>query len=191
MTTEVTPHHILLSDMDLPRLGWRGWMVPPLRSKKEKDELRRAMSKGRATLIASDHAPHTVEEKDRNPGESLPGVPGLETTLPLLLTLVSKRLMTISRLVQLLATNPARVFELPGKGRLEVGADGDVVLVNLKKKTRIDSSRFFSKARFSPFDGVSTRGAVHSTIANGRLVYHDGAIVAGEGSGRVLRRSAS
>jgi dihydroorotase-like cyclic amidohydrolase len=72
-----------------------------------------------------------------------------------------------------------------------VGADGDVVLVDLKKETRVDSSRFFSKARFSPFDGVLTRGAVRSTIVNGTLVYHDGAIIAGEGSGRVLRRSAS
>jgi dihydroorotase len=191
MTTEVTPHHVLLSETDLLRLKWRGWMVPPLRSRKDMGELRRAMSNGRATLVASDHAPHAVGEKDRPPGESLPGVPGLETTLPLLLTLVNKRLMTLSRLVKLLATNPARVFDLPGKGRLQVGADGDVVLVDLKKETRVDSSRFFSKARFSPFDGVLTRGAVRSTIVNGTLVYHDGAIIAGEGSGRVLRRSAS
>ncbi len=189
-TTEVTPHHILLSENDLPRLRWRGWMVPPLRSEENVSELRRALANGQATLAASDHAPHTIEEKDRPPGESLPGVPGLETTLPLLLTLCNDQLMTLSRLVKLLATNPARVFDLPRKGRLQVGADGDVVLVDLKKENRIDSSRFFSKAKFSPFDGVLTRGAVRSTIVNGNLVYREGAIIPREGSGRVLRRSA-
>lgn len=166
-------------------------MVPPLRSNTNMAELLRAMARGPATLVASDHAPHTIEEKDRSPGESLPGVPGLETTLPLLLTLVSKGLMSMSRLVKLLAANPARVFGLRGKGGLQVGSDGDVILVDLKKETKIDSSGFFSKAKFSPFDGLMTTGAVHSTIVNGTIVYKEGAIVAGEGTGQVLRRSAS
>ena len=191
MTTEVTPHHVLLSETDLPRLKWRGWMVPPLRSRKSMTELRRVMANGDVTLVASDHAPHTIEEKDQPPGESLPGVPGLETTLPLLLTLCKNQLMTLSRLVMLLATNPARVFDLPRKGRLQEGCDGDVVLVDLKKENRVDVSRFFSKAKFSPFDGVSTIGAVSYTIVNGNIVYQDGAIISGEGSGVVLRRSAS
>ena len=190
ITTEVTPHHVLISESDLARLKWRGWMVPPLRSKKNMEELRRAMANGHATLVASDHAPHTIEEKDRPPGESLPGVPGLETSLALLLTLANKGLLTLSRLVELLATNPARVFGLPRKGKIQVGSDGDVVLVDLKKEGRIDSSRFFSKARFSPFDGVITKGAVRSTIVNGTLVYDEGAMVAREGSGRILRRSS-
>jgi len=102
--------------------------------------------------------------------------------------LVNKRVLNLSHLVKLLASNPAQVFGLRTKGKLRPGADGDVVLVDMKKKTRIDSTMFFSKAKFSPFDGFLTKGAVHSTIVNGMLVYHDGEIVARRGSGQVLRR---
>jgi len=95
--------------------------------------------------------------------------------------------MSISLLVKLLGENPARVFGLKSKAKIRKGADGDVVLIDPKKESRIDSSRFFSKAKFSPFDGFKTKGAVHSTIVGGRLVYRDGEILAGEGSGSVLR----
>ncbi len=189
LTTEVTPHHLLLSQDALSRLGWKAWMVPPLRSEKTRRDLLKATTKGLGTVLASDHAPHTLEEKDRPPRESSPGVPGLETTLRLLLTLVNKSVLTLSRLVGLLASNPARVFGLQSKGRIEPGGDGDVILVDLKKKSKIDSSNFFSKAKFSPFDGFQTQGAVHSTIVNGTIVYTDGEIVAKEGCGSVLRRN--
>jgi len=188
MTTEVTPHHVLLSQNHLSRLGWRAWMVPPLRLEKNRRELLKDVATNAVTVVASDHAPHTIEEKDQPPRESPPGVPGLETTLRLLLTLVNKRVLNLSHLVKLLASNPAQVFGLRTKGKLRPGADGDVVLVDMKKKTRIDSTMFFSKAKFSPFDGFLTKGAVHSTIVNGMLVYHDGEIVARRGSGQVLRR---
>lgn len=189
LTSEVTPHHLLLSQKALSRLGWRAWMVPPLRPEKMRKELLQATAQGLATIIASDHAPHTIEEKDQPPEKSFPGVPGLETTLPLILTLVNKRLLTLTRLVKLLSGNPAQVFGLESKGKLQAGADGDLILVDLKKKSRIDSSRFFSKAKFSPFDGFHTQGAVHCTIVGGTPVYDDGEIVAREGTGSVLRRN--
>jgi dihydroorotase len=190
-TSEVTPHHLLLSKKLLSSLGWRAWMVPPLRSDETRRSLLNSTLNGLASVIASDHAPHTIKEKDQLAGHSPPGVPGLETTLPLMLTLVNRQTIGLSLLVKLLSENPAEIFGLKSKANLRKGTDGDLVLVDLKKKSRIDSSKFFSKARFSPFDGFRTKGAVHSTIVGGRVVYREGAIIAGEGSGSVLRSGLS
>lgn len=186
-TSEVTPHHLLLSKQLLSTLGWRAWMVPPLRSEETRRSLLKSTLVGLATVIASDHAPHTIKEKDQSASKSPPGVPGLETTLPLMLTLVNRQQLNLPLLVKLLSANPAHVFGLKFKAELRKGADGDVVLIDLKKKSRIDSSKFFSKAKFSPFDGFKTQGAVHTTIVGGRVVYSEGEIVAREGSGSVLK----
>src|SRR5947208_16426756 len=134
-------------------------MVPPLRAEAEGRRLLLATCSGASDVVASDHAPHTVGEKERQPGSSLPGVPGLETELPLMLTLVSKGTLNLSLLIKLLADNPARIFGLWSKAKLRPGYDGDVILVDLKKRSRIDSNKFFSKAKFSPFDGMPTKGA--------------------------------
>ena len=190
-TSEVTPHHILLSKKLMSSLGWKAWMVPPLRSEETRRSLLKSTLTGLATVIASDHAPHTIEEKNQSANKSRPGVPGLETTLPLMLTMVNRQQMSLSLLVKLLSENPARIFGLKSKAKLEKGADGDLVLVDLKKKSRIDSSKFFSKAKYSPFDGFKTQGAVHTTIVGGRVVYSEGEIIAREGSGSVLKRGFS
>ena len=190
-TSEVTPHHLLLSKKLLSRIGWKAWMVPPLRSEQTRRSLLDSTLTGLASVIASDHAPHTIKEKDQSASKSPPGVPGLETTLPLILTLVNRQQMNLSLLVRLLSENPARIFGLKSKAKLWKGADGDLVLIDLKKKSRIDSSKFFSKAKFSPFDGFKTQGAVHSTIVGGRLVYKEAEIVTREGSGFVLRSRPS
>ena len=188
VTTEVTPHHLLLSLSALPKLTWKAWMVPPLRDESARRALLQLTARGVATAIASDHAPHTRQEKKQLPDNSLPGVPGLETTLPLLLTVVHRRLMSLSLVVKLLSSRPARIFGLRSIGQLRVDAKGDVVLVDLKKNSKIDPSKFFSKAKFSPFEGYNTKGAVHSTIVNGTVVYNDGAIMSREGTGSVLKR---
>ena len=190
-TSEVTPHHLLLSKKLLSSLGWRAWMVPPLRSEETRRSLLKSTLVGLASVIASDHAPHAIKEKDQSAGKSPPGVPGLETTLPLMLTMVNRQQLSLSLLVKLLSANPARIFGLNSKGQLRKGSDGDLVLVDLKKKSRIDSSKFFSKAKYSPFDGFKTQGAVHTTIVGGRAVYSEGEIIAREGSGSVLKRGFS
>jgi dihydroorotase len=187
ITSEVTPHHILLSKRILGKLGWRAWMVPPLRSEAERERVLEAVRSGSCDVIASDHAPHAISEKKLRPGQSAPGVPGLETTLPLMLTLVNKGILTFSRLVDLTAKNPAKIFGLTSKGRIRPGYDGDLVLVDPKKKGRINSDRFFSKAKYSPFDGYRTSGTVVSTIVGGTIAYQDGNLVGREGSGSVLR----
>ena len=190
-TSEVTPHHLLLSKKLLSSLGWRAWMVPPLRTEETRRSLLKSTLTGLASVIASDHAPHTIKEKDQSASKSPPGVPGLETTLPLMLTLVNRQQLSFSSLAKLLSENPARIFGLKSKAMLRRGADGDVVLIDLNKESKIDSSKFFSKAKYSPFDGFKTKGAVHSTIVGGRVVYREGEVVAREGSGSVLKRAFS
>ncbi len=190
VTSEVTPHHLLLSEKSLLSLGWKAWMVPPLRAEAVRRNLYRATMGGQASLIASDHAPHLIKEKRVQPSESPPGVPGLETTLQLLLTQMNKGLISLARIVEMLATTPSRVFGLSGKGKIEPGADADITLVDVKKKSKIDSTRFFSKAKYSPFDGIHTRGKVHSTIVRGNVVFDDDCIVRGPGSGSILKRNA-
>lgn len=187
LSSEVTPHHTLLSEDHVKMLGWKAWMVPPLRSPQDTRQLFRAMKMGIPTIMATDHAPHTIKEKARLPRKSSPGVPGLETALPLMLTMVNKGKLSLGRLVSLLSTNPAKVFDLRSKGRLEKGADGDLVLVDLRKRGRIDPAKFFSKAHYSPFEGWKTRGAVHTTIVNGLVVYREGEILGKPGGGKVLK----
>jgi len=187
-STEVTPHHVLLSEKTIKKEKWKAWMVPPLRSERVRKNLLALLSKGLVTMIASDHAPHTIEEKRGAVAESPPGVPGLETTLPLMLTLVTRKILSMELLVQLLSSNPAHVFNLPRKGRLAKGFDADIVLVDLKRKTRIRPERFHSKAKYSPFENMTVQGRVHTTIVGGSVVLQDGDIVGKPGSGRVMKR---
>src|SRR4029077_19504800 len=99
--------------------------------------------------------------------------------------------LSLGRLISLLSTNPANLFGLSSKGRLREGADGDVILLDMKKKGKIDPNKFFSKAHYSPFEGWKTQGAVHTTIVNGSLVYTNGEIIAKPGTGKVLRNGRS
>ncbi len=188
ITSEVTPHHLLLSEPDLQRLEWKAWMVPPLRPRGVSQKLLVAVSHGFATLIASDHAPHGISEKESGLQRAPPGVPGLETTLPLMLTLVFQGKISLRRIVDMLTVVPARRFGIRSKGRLEKGGDGDIVLVDPRAVSRINAENFFSKARYSPFEGFETRGRVKKTIVGGRVVFDEGRIIASPGTGRILRR---
>ena len=185
-SSEVTPHHTLLSEGSVAKLGWKAWMVPPLRPSRVRGGLFRAMTTGDVTILATDHAPHTIEEKQRQPWKSPPGVPGLETALPLVLTLINNGKLSFRRLVDLFSTRPAKLFGLGSKGKLEGGADADIILIDMKAKGKIDPDKFFSKAHYSPFENWKTQGTIRTTIVNGRIVYQDGEIVGRLGVGNVL-----
>jgi dihydroorotase len=178
ITCEATPHHLLLDTTDLNRKGGFALMVPPLRRHTDTKALWRAIVRSEIDIVASDHAPHTLEEKTgRDVWSVRAGLPGLETTLPLLLTRVHRGELTLARLVQLLAEKPADIFGLQGKGRLQAGMDGDLVLIDPKARSKIDSSKFYSKAHFSPFDGFKCVGQPVTTIVAGHVVYDRGEIV--------------
>jgi len=189
LTAEVTPHHLLLSNKSLKHLTWKAWMVPPLRSETVRRKLLQATVSGRADVIASDHAPHEIKEKAVQPRDSPPGIPGLETTLPLLMSLVGKGVMSLRTIVACLARNPARIFGLNSKGRIEHGTDADIILVDPNKRSVVRPEKFLSKAKYSPFEGWTTQGQVDTTIVGGHVIFERGQIVAAPGSGVVLKRN--
>lgn len=191
ITSEVTPYHLLLTKLDYERRGSLLAMLPPLRKNEDAEALWKGIADGSIDVVGSDHAPHTLEEKSApRIWDVKVGVPGLETTLPLMLTMLKKSRLTIDQLVQLLAEKPAEIFSLKGRGRLEQSYSADLVAINLKEKSLIDSSKFRSKAKFSPFDGWEVQGKLVKTIVNGHVVMDEGELVAKPGSGRVIRRDA-
>jgi dihydroorotase len=184
---EVSPHHLFLTKEKLLNLKGIALTLPPLRSKCESKALWRKTIKGFVDVIASDHAPHTLEEKVKdNFWEVSPGIPGLEATLPLLLTKVNQGEVSLQKIVELLAYNPSKIFSLKFKGELKEGFDGDITLINLRKQFKIKSESFFSKAKYSPFNGFKCIGKPIKTIVSGRLVMSNGEIIAEKGSGSII-----
>jgi len=189
VTCEVTPHNLLLSSEDLQHQGALALTDPPLRTKRNVDALWKGLEQGSVDLIATDHAPHTLEEKEvESIWQAKPGIPGLETMLPLLLTQVNRGRLTISNLVQATSEKPAEIFGLPNRGRIERGYYADLTVVDLDQQYEIDASNFYSKAKYSPFDGWTVTGRPVKTFVSGRLVMEDGEIVAEPGAGHVIRR---
>jgi len=189
ITCEVTPHNLLLSSEQYGCSGFFALTDPPLRSRETASALWGALKHGFIDVIASDHAPHAIEEKNVDSvWEAKPGVPGLETTLSLLLTQVNEGRLSLAELVKLTAEEPAAIFHLSNRGVLEEGNWADLVLVDMKREHRIDSSCFLSKARYSPFDGMRVKGKAVKTFVNGCLVMDDGEIVAEAGAGKVVAR---
>jgi dihydroorotase len=190
ITCEVTPNHLFLSNLDSNRYGSLIIMMPPLRDKTNVDFLWRAIKSSLIDFIGSDHAPHAKKEKmGANIWDIKVGLPGLETTLPLMLTMVNKRKITIGDVVMLLSENPARIFGLSNFGSIEQGKNADLTVLNLKKKYKINVSKFHSKAKYSPYDGWEVQGMPIKTIVNGSLIMDEQRIVAKMGTGSILRRN--
>lgn len=188
VTCEVTPHHLLLSLEHLKRYRTFALTNPPLRTRKDVIALWGALKQGLIDALASDHAPHTLEEKKvESIWDAKPGIAGLETTLPLLLTQVSEGRLTIADLVRLTSEKPAEIFNLRNRGCLEEGNWADIVVVDTKRKYKIDSSNFYSKAKYSPFDGWSVKGKPVKTFVNGQLVMDEGEIIAKPGTSQIVR----
>jgi len=188
ITCEVTPHHLLLSSEHLKRHRTLALADPPLRTKKDVKALWNALKQGLIDTLASDHAPHTIEEKKiESVWDVKPGIPGLETMLPLLLTQVNDGRLTMADLVRLTSEKPAQIFNLRSRGSLDEGNRADIAVVDINREHKIDSSRFYSKAKYSPFDGWKVKGKPTKTFVNGRLVMDEGEIVAKPGTGQIAR----
>jgi len=188
VTCEVTPNHLLLSTTDLQRLGQLLIMAPPLRDQNQVDALWAGLNNGWIDCLGSDHAPHAFSEKFAGSvWDVKAGVPGLETTLPLILTQVRKNRLSLNEAVAFLAEKPAEIFGLKDSGRLEKGKNADLTIIDFGSKFRIDASKFKSKAKFSPYDGWEVWGKPVKTYVNGLLVFEDGEIVAKSGSGSLVR----
>ncbi len=172
ITAEATPHHLVLTDEALEGRDPDFKMNPPLRSPEDVAALREALRDGTIDAIATDHAPHTREDKARGLEAAPFGIVGLETAVSVLLDrLVRRRVISLKRLVELLSTNPARILGLRNKGRLAEGADADLTFLDLDKDVRVDRDAFESQGRNTPFEGWKLRGAAVMTVVGGRIAY--------------------
>ncbi len=179
VTCEVTPQHLFLSTDDEARLGAFGIVNPPLRSPEDVRTLWQNLQ--HVDLIATDHAPHTIEEKQSVKPPS--GMPGLETMLTLLLTAANEKRLTLQDFARLTARIPARVFHLARKGELAAGYDADLALVRLDEEYVLQKP-WQTKCNWSPFEGRRVRGKIARVFLRGREVVRDGEILAEAGSGR-------
>lgn len=171
VTAEVSPHHLLLCDEDIPGLDTNFKMNPPLRGKQDQQALIEGLLDGTINFIATDHAPHTAAEKAEGMQLAPFGIVGLETAFPLLYShFVEKGIITLKQLVDFLTIKPSEAFNLP-YGRLEVGGQADITVINLEKEETIDPSTFLSKGKNTPFGGWKCKGWPQLTIAKGKIVW--------------------
>ncbi|WP_462409210.1 dihydroorotase [Neobacillus sp. Marseille-QA0830] len=176
VTAEVTPHHLLLSQDDIPGLDPNFKMNPPLRDDADKQALIEGLLDGTIDFIATDHAPHTAEEKNEGMLLAPFGIVGLETAFPLLYTkFVLKNIISLEQLIDWMTIKPARSFGLP-YGTLEVGSPADLVLLDLNEERMISPDEFLSKGKNTPFSGWNCKGWPVLTIAEGNIVWEKGAV---------------
>jgi dihydroorotase len=184
VSCEATPHHLFLDESACKRMGSFAKVNPPLRSAADSRSLWEGIADGTIDLIASDHAPHLPAEKERGYWEAPSGVPGLETTLPLLLDAVLSGRLTLEKVVELCCYNPARKFGLRHKGAVETGFDADFVLVDMAGTTLIENSGLYTKCGWSPFDGARLNGKINAVFLRGKLVKEGEHLVAKPGTGK-------
>lgn len=177
VTAEVTPHHLILCDEDIPSLDSNYKMNPPLRGASDREALIQGILDGTIDFIATDHAPHTMEEKAEGMALAPFGIVGLETAFPLLYThFVEKGILTIGQLVNLLTVKPAKSFGLKNVGTLTVGDAADLVVLDINNEEKIDPDTFLSKGKNTPFGGWKCKGWPVATIVNGKVVWGKGSV---------------
>lgn len=170
VTAEACPHHFLLTEEAVAGYNTHAKMNPPLRTRADVQAIKEGLRDGTIDVIATDHAPHALQEKQQEFAAAPNGIVGLETAWPLTLTLVEEGVLTLEAAVAKLTTEPARVFGL-AKGTLAPGADADVTIADLQESWEVDPSRFRSKSRNTPFAGWKVKGRIRTTIVGGRVVY--------------------
>lgn len=186
-SVEATPQHLTLSAPDAyDRLGTRAQMNPPLRVKRHRDALWRALADGVVDVLGSDHAPHTLAEKAKPYPASPSGMPGVQTLVPVMLDHVNAGRLSLERFVDLTSHGPQRLFGMAGKGRIAVGYDADLTIVDLKRTETITASAMASRCGWTPFDGVRVTGWPVGTVVRGRRVMWEGEIL-GSASGEAVR----
>lgn len=173
-TAEVTPQHLWFEAPDCyERLGSFAQMNPPIRSGEHRAALWEALRAGLFDVFGSDHAPHTIEEKQRPYPESPSGMPGVQTLLPVLLTFAHQGRIDLPTVVRMVCERPAELYGIQGKGRLEVGFDADLVLIDPQRSRIVDKSMLQSKCGWSPFEGEELTGWPVAVVLGGRVVVRD------------------
>ena len=174
VTTEVTPHHFTLCDEDITDYDANFKMSPPLRSKKDLEAIKAALKDGTIDVIATDHAPHHLDDKNCEFEIASNGIVGLETALPLAITeLVDTGILTPMELIAKLTSNPAKILNID-KGTLSVGACADITIIDPSCEYTIDKTKFLSMSFNTPFDGRKVKGKAMYTIVGGSVVVEEG-----------------
>ena len=173
ISCEVTPHHFTLTDEAVLKWGTYAKMSPPLRTKEDVEAMKQGLADGTIDAIATDHAPHTIEDKKRSLPEAANGIIGLETALGLALTeLYHTGVMPLEALIEKFTFAPAKILNIP-KGTLKPGADADITVIDLEKQWTVDAEAFHSKGRNTPFNGRQLKGKAVMTIVNGEIRYSE------------------
>lgn len=183
ITCEVTPHHLFLTHKIARERGNYAKVNPPLRLRTDQIALMRGIKFGVIDLIATDHAPHTKEEKEKDYWNAPAGMPGVETMMPLMLNAVNEGKIALEKLIELVSVNPCKVYGIKNKGAIEEGRDADLIVVDLKKEQKIKEEELFTKCKWSLFEGMKLNGVIEKTIVNGKIIYSDGSII-NESKGR-------
>ena len=176
VTAEVTPQHLLLDTSAYDKIGTLAQMNPPLRSKSDNEALWQALRDGIIDFIATDHAPHTLEEKAQPYPKSPSGMPGVETSLALMLTAAMQGKCTVAQVVNWMSTAVAKAYGIQKKGAIAPGYDADLVLVDLNTYRPVLRSELLTKCGWSPFEGWDLTGWAHTTIVGGNIVYRNGTL---------------
>jgi dihydroorotase len=186
-SVEVTPHHLTLVAPDCyERLGTFAQMNPPVRDERHRAAIWAGIASGVVDVLGSDHAPHTREEKEHAYPESHSGMTGVQTLVPIMLDHVNAGRLSLTRFVDLTSHGPARLFGLRGKGRLAVGFDADLTVVDMKRTETITHNWIQSRSRWTPYDGVQVKGWPVGTFIRGRCVAWNGEIL-GPAEGEPVR----
>jgi allantoinase len=194
VTTETCPHYLLLNEKDMERLGAKVKINPPIRTRRDSEELWTLVERGAVDLVTSDHAPWQPQRKNRpDIFDNASGTPGVQTLLPLVYSEgVSKGRLSPRRMVQSLCDAPARRFGFSSrKGRLEAGYDADVVVLNPAGTSTLETSRLLSSAGWSPYEGMALQGRITHVFLRGRAVVEDGEMAGQPGCGRFLPGAAT
>lgn len=178
VTAETCPHYLLLDESNYHKLGSMMKINPSIKTAEDKASLWEAILDGTVDMIATDHSPHTLEEKKKSDiFDCLSGFPGLETQIPLMLTEINKGSMSLTKYAQLTSENPARVWRLyPKKGSIMIGSDADITILDLKRTGKVQPERFLSKSKFSPFEEFNFKGSAVYTIVRGNIVMDHGRV---------------
>jgi dihydroorotase len=185
LTAEVCPHHLFFSTDDYARLGTLIQMNPSVKSSADTKLLWKGLLEGRIQVIATDHAPHTLEEKQASYPKSPSGLPAVENSLALMLDQANRNQCTLPQIVSWMCDAPARVWGLVGKGRIEVGYDADLVLIDMQLKKTITNESQFTRSRWSPWAGETLQGWPVRTFVQGSTVFQDGKVAPGAHGSRV------
>ena len=177
-SVECTPQHLTLTAPQCyEQLQTKAQMNPPIRGQRHKEALWKAVENSVVDMIGSDHAPHTLEEKQKSYPESPSGMTGVQTTVPVMLNHHHEKRISLEKIVELMAENPSRLYKIKNKGRIEVGKDADLTIVDLKKENVIENQWIRSRCGWTPFDGMKVTGWPEMVFLKGKMVMNQDEIL--------------